>query len=893
MKLISCHIENFGKLSDLDIDFSSTSNVINQENGWGKSTLVMFIKVMFFGFSNEKAKRIIDNDRKKFKPWQGGIYGGRITFEADGKNYELYRVFGTKTSEDSFSLKDVDTNLDSTDFSENIGEELFKIDGESFLRTACISQNDCTTRVTDSINSKIGNLTDNTDDINNYEKVAKVLDNIKNKLSKTRKTGEIYKIKEQIHTISAGIASAQEIENAIIRNNELLENEKNKREAYKSELLMIQNKIEQASRNSEMLTKLENYDKLCVSLSSKKKEADILCMNYKNEIPTEKDLSDMISKAEELTILSTKIDNAILSDVEKNNLYNLNKIFDNGTPTEADIFESKEKADKLSKLKLCIASENLSDEEINEIKTLNSKYFNLKDNDLSFGAFDKNIRAWNTRNEIKAGLGLKKVAFNNLKLENESSTNNDTVKSSNVGIFLFVGIVFAITSIVLFIVGDLNIIFPLLCIILGIVGFTIYFVNKDKYKELKIERERIYKEKLESLLKYEEGIKKDEKLILDTEEKVRYFIESFGEIYSESEVLNMLYNLKSRYERFRELIKKKQAYEMKGYESEYETINFDIQNTLSKYFSQIRINSEDYMKLLQELQMNLRDYKLLKDKNSDYILSKNQYEKIETNIKEYLAKLGTTPNENLLKQLNDINVVLKNYQRIMVEIKSLEEEKERFEENNDIENMRLLTGNDDSETIDELKKRQEKINEMTTQVLDNIHHYQSVIDSHTKQLEELTEDTSLLSELEDEKDKLSKKLEIAEYTREYLQKAKENLTSKYMNPIMESFKKYYEILSKKESDNCKIDAKINIKVVEKGDQRDTEFLSTGYQDLIGICMRLALVDAMYKGEKPFLIFDDPFVNLDEEKVLGGVELLKEISKDYQVIYMTCNKSRIF
>jgi uncharacterized protein YhaN len=57
MRLISCHIENFGKLSDLNIDFSSDSNVINQENGWGKSTLVMFIKVMFFVFLMKKERK--------------------------------------------------------------------------------------------------------------------------------------------------------------------------------------------------------------------------------------------------------------------------------------------------------------------------------------------------------------------------------------------------------------------------------------------------------------------------------------------------------------------------------------------------------------------------------------------------------------------------------------------------------------------------------------------------------------------------------------------------------------------------------------------------------------------------------------------------------------------
>ena len=53
MRLISCHIENFGKLHELDIDFDPGESVIFEENGWGKSTLAAFIRIMFYGFENE------------------------------------------------------------------------------------------------------------------------------------------------------------------------------------------------------------------------------------------------------------------------------------------------------------------------------------------------------------------------------------------------------------------------------------------------------------------------------------------------------------------------------------------------------------------------------------------------------------------------------------------------------------------------------------------------------------------------------------------------------------------------------------------------------------------------------------------------------------------------
>ena len=41
-----------------------------------------------------------------------------------------------------------------------------------------------------------------------------------------------------------------------------------------------------------------------------------------------------------------------------------------------------------------------------------------------------------------------------------------------------------------------------------------------------------------------------------------------------------------------------------------------------------------------------------------------------------------------------------------------------------------------------------------------------------------------------------------------------------------------------------------------------------------------------------LIFDDPFVNLDDNNIKGAMKLLDEIAKNYQVIYFTCSESRI-
>jgi len=40
------------------------------------------------------------------------------------------------------------------------------------------------------------------------------------------------------------------------------------------------------------------------------------------------------------------------------------------------------------------------------------------------------------------------------------------------------------------------------------------------------------------------------------------------------------------------------------------------------------------------------------------------------------------------------------------------------------------------------------------------------------------------------------------------------------------------------------------------------------------------------------IMDDPFINLDEEKTQGGLTLLDEVAKEYQVVYFSCHRSRM-
>ena len=56
-------------------------------------------------------------------------------------------------------------------------------------------------------------------------------------------------------------------------------------------------------------------------------------------------------------------------------------------------------------------------------------------------------------------------------------------------------------------------------------------------------------------------------------------------------------------------------------------------------------------------------------------------------------------------------------------------------------------------------------------------------------------------------------------------------------------------------------------------------------------MRLAIIENMYKDEKLFMILDDPFTSLDQNNINKCIEVLKELSKESQIIYFCCHESR--
>ena len=73
---------------------------------------------------------------------------------------------------------------------------------------------------------------------------------------------------------------------------------------------------------------------------------------------------------------------------------------------------------------------------------------------------------------------------------------------------------------------------------------------------------------------------------------------------------------------------------------------------------------------------------------------------------------------------------------------------------------------------------------------------------------------------------------------------------------------------------------------EKADWVDVRSLSQGTLDLVYLAARLGLVRLVTGDRRPPLVFDDPFITLDDDRARRALELLREIARDFQVIYLT-------
>lgn len=208
MKLKECYVAAFGKLKDAKFVFDNSLTVINEDNGWGKSTLAAFIKCMFYGLSGDRKHSLEENERMKYKPWNSTEkFGGFVVFVRGDREYRLERFFGYKEAEDSVRLYD---NLSGVEYknTDKLGRRLFDLDEDGFFSTTFFSQKDFEVKSNSSITAKFNSLYENSD-ADAYDKAIEKLEKKAKEFAYSGNRGLIPETKKKIVETEELILSAQ------------------------------------------------------------------------------------------------------------------------------------------------------------------------------------------------------------------------------------------------------------------------------------------------------------------------------------------------------------------------------------------------------------------------------------------------------------------------------------------------------------------------------------------------------------------------------------------------------------------------------------------------------------------------------------------------------------
>jgi uncharacterized protein YhaN len=873
MRLVSCHIENFGKFHDYSIDFSEGFNAVCEENGWGKSTLAAFIKAMFYGFEGERKRSIEENERKRYKPWQGGVFGGQLVIEVQGKRYQISRIFKDKEANDEFELRAVETNLASADYSEKIGEELFLINSESFARTVYIGQSACGTSATDDINAKIGNLADNANDLNNFDSAYAKLTELLNAMTPNRVTGSLSKRKNEIAVCERLISDGRGIAGGIDAYQGQLLAEEERYSALKIRLKEAGEEQAKVSKLAADLAKKSEWERLQKVASERDDELKTAVRVFHGKIPASEEIKKEIFLCGDMDKASERVALYKTTDTEEKKLTEWNAAFSDGVPEDEEVERKIAEAATLQRLSRELDAARMSPEEKARLEELEPYY---ADETYRLSTVMEN---WSIRNNKKAAMPSAQAALATLR----AAFVTQKKPAPKISILSILGIILVVLGLVTAVAAS-----PaagVLVALIGIVFTVIGFVGNRKPEQ---EPQSGISQEMEAL---QSAIDEDNAFIARVDAQTKEYLEAHGKLFEESFVMNTLQEIMAESLEYDALKKKKQKSIESHKETQMDALRQGIIDFLGRYH--IVSSEESFSHDLYQLKTDCAGYQSLRDKKEKLEKAETEYCKYHGEIIRFLEDCGCEAKQDLRGQLDDMQDAVNSFVNLKKAQESAGEELRKFEETNDISVLREVEEDDNLPSLEELNQRMLELTEDMEASHSTIVHYHKLLEDLQEQYDEWEEKGVRLAELKEIQGREQAKYDHIFLARQKLSAAKETMTAKYADPILKGFGMYYSMLSGREADAFHIDANTNVTVDELGKQRDVIALSSGYRDMIGLCLRISLVDAMYREEKPMLIMDDPFANLDDEKIHGGRELVEKLAETYQILYFTCSDSRSF
>lgn len=270
MKIERIYIENFGKLSKFSLDLADGFNLIFGHNEDGKTTVMSFIRLMFYGSGTQKSD-LLCNLRRRYAPLSGEKMGGRIEFTHEGRSYSLQKQFGKTPRSDKTVLLDLALGTPvSLPDGVDVGERFFMMGAGAFERSCYIgSLPPSSDGGREELSQKLAATVYSGDAGEGYELVRKRLTDAANKIHTPRKVGTADTLEREIAALETEYYDSLSAENRRI----LLE--KNSEE-LKSELETVRRERDSLREKAELIRSLSEKERIEKELSARKERDALL-----------------------------------------------------------------------------------------------------------------------------------------------------------------------------------------------------------------------------------------------------------------------------------------------------------------------------------------------------------------------------------------------------------------------------------------------------------------------------------------------------------------------------------------------------------------------------------------------------------------------------------------
>lgn len=859
MKLIRLHAESFGALQDYRMEFCDTLNVLHEENGWGKSTLAVFIKAMLYGLPATSKRSLDENERKKYTPWQGGAFGGSLEFESDKGRFRVERFFGVKESGDTFALYDLATNKPSNAYSAALGEELFGIDADGFERTVYLSQREAQPKGENtSITAKLGNLLDDVDDVGSFDEAMAALE-------KRRK--------HYVLTGNRGRIAELEAERAEKRTEiERLERTREAMETLEAERTMLLSQIRTAQDTLERIRD-------DVRRAARLRERDILVEQKEQRIA---ELTQLEAKRKELDRL---LGGVHPSDRE---LADHRRLFEEARNAKArlDALPSPDVLTVTTEILPCDTAESLPDDALlTKLTVENTRLQNLCHREESLLTVKANIESGNerklpTQERLDAAFAAVDLAKKH-HADADALLANPPRKRST------------IPALLLAILGVVLMLCPLILTLgapwgkwMDAAGYAICFGAIAwlgfTYAE--------YDRKRKSVNEHAAELRRDAEERLT---QVRALLSTHG-FPADGDPIRALTELSLLSHRRREDLQKSTQLDV-------ELENIQTQKNKSLAFLQTSLRfygislprKNDYRDEIEALRRDVDAIRRTKEEKDARIKARTnaelEWNTLRQQLLPFLKRYNPDRKMSSAECLNTVASWEKEYRRLSLEITRKTSDLNAFLAEKapdtivpDAENLNYDALIAEEKTLQEALSAQEN---RKTEL--------------THRIERLALDADRIPELEEQLFSLNEEISEAKAnsatianTAKFLEEAKTALSTRYLDDMQKNFQRFLAILTEGEPPESVMDASFDVSLRKGGKTRTMESFSRGWRDAVQFCVRLSLADALCtEGERPFLLLDDPFVNLDDTRLAAAKHLVVTLSKSYQIIYMVCHADR--